>query len=74
MVQNQYLKQITYSTKLVNKKLLIFFKKYKHLEMHFAQTSWVKNIVIPNEKMLSTLALKGTGVLKNFTNKVIMWW
>ena len=46
------------ATKLVNKKLLIFFKKYKHLKMHIAWPLWAKNIFITNEKILSTLALK----------------
>ena len=32
-VQNQHSKQIMHATKFVNKKLLISFKKYKHLKM-----------------------------------------
>ena len=62
-----------HATKLVNKKLLIFFKKYKHLKMCIA-SSLGENIFISNEKILSTPALKGTGVLKNSTKKVYRWW
>ena len=35
-VRNQYSKQIMHAAKLVNKNLLIAFKKYKHLKMRIA--------------------------------------
>ena len=53
-----------HETKLGNKKLLIFFKKYKHLKMRIAYPFWAKNVFIPNEKIPSTPVLKGPGVLK----------
>ena len=36
MVQNQYSKQIIYTTKLVNKKFLISIKKYMHFKIGIA--------------------------------------
>ena len=63
-----------HATKLVNKKLWIFFKKYKHLKARIAYTSLAKNVFLPNEKIFSTPALKGTGVSKNSTDKAFMWW
>ena len=60
-----------HATKLVNEKLLIFCKKYKHLKKRNAHclTSLGKNIFIPNQEILLTLALKGIGVSKNSTIK-----
>ena len=66
MIRNQYLKQIMHATKLANKRLLISFKKYKHLKMRITLTFWVKNIFMFKKKILSTPVLKGTGVLKKF--------
>ena len=42
--------------------------------MCIAQRFLTKYIFIPNEKMLSSPVLKGTGVLKNSTYKLILWW
>ena len=55
-----------HAAKLVHKRLLVFFRKHKDLKMGIAYPVWAKNVSIPNEKVLSTPALKGTGVLKNF--------
>ena len=49
-VRNQYSKQIMPAAKLVNTRLLISFKKYKHLKLCFAQPFWAKNVFLPDEK------------------------
>ena len=62
-----------HATKLGNKRLLISFEKQKDLKMCIAKSLWAKNVFTPNEQMLSAPALKGTGMLKNSINKVIIW-
>ena len=51
-------------TKLVNKKLMIFCKKYKHMEMRYAYPIWAKNVFMFNEKRHLTPAQRNRGVKK----------
>ena len=43
-----------HATKLVHKRLLICFKKHKDLKMYIAQPLSMKNVFIPNEKILTS--------------------
>ena len=48
-----------HATKLVNKKLLNFLKRFKHLKMRITLSYWAKNVFISNEKRFLTPSLKG---------------
>ena len=53
-----------HAAELVNKRLLISFKKIQGFENVHRLTSLMKNALIPNKKILSTPALKERGVKK----------
>ena len=61
-----------HATKLVNKKIIDFLQKIHAFENAHRLTSLVEKHHKPNRKRFSTLAMKGTAVLKNSTNKVCM--